>query len=512
MKRVAAYCRVSTDHEDQINSFDSQQRYFMDYIHRNPDWVLEGVYADEGLSGTSTNKRVQFNRMIESARKGNLDLIITKEVSRFARNTVDTLAYTRELRRLGVGVIFLLDNINTMEQDGELRLTLMSSIAQEESRKTSERVKWGQTRQMEQGVVFGSSLLGYDVKNGRIEINQQGAEIVKRIFHQYLYERKGSYTIARELNSDCIPSSRGNYNWSASTILKILKNEKYCGDLIQKKTYTTDFLSHKKKINRGEVPQVILRNHHTPIISRTEWEQVQKEILRRSGTVHTSGRGTFYPLSGKLKCGLCGSPMLARKKYTSYGTYIVWRCSNAVLHGATACQLRRQLRNETALDILKQTIQKLQIDESSILLDLLCSIKDNRQDSRSYTERNIRLIKARADRVLNAFLNGLITQEKFSAIQTECEQTLNQLQRKLTQLPEERDILNSIRNLLHSDDELFYSTLLDQMTLFPDGTVKVSLNGVRTLWRFQIQSKAVHYNVSVPISVNNPLASGNGME
>ena len=166
MIQVAAYCRVSTDKEDQANSFETQQRYFREWIDRNPEWMLQEIYADEGISGTNTKKRTQFNRMIRAAREGKIALIITKEVSRFARNTVDTLEYTRELRKRGIGVLFLNDNINTMDADGELRLTIMSSIAQNESRMTSDRVKWGQKRCMERGVVFGGSLLGYDVVGG----------------------------------------------------------------------------------------------------------------------------------------------------------------------------------------------------------------------------------------------------------------------------------------------------------------------------------------------------------
>ena len=196
---------MSTDKADQANSFESQQRYFQTYIQRNPEWSLQNIYADEGISGTSTRKRTQFKAMISAAREGKLDLILTKEVSRFARNTLDTLAYTRELHRYGVGVLFLIDNIDTRQQEGELRLTLMSSLAQEESRKTSQRVKWGQTRRMEQGVVFGGSLLGYDVADGMISIDSEGAKIVRQIFHKYLNERKGTAVIAREM---CIRDSQ----------------------------------------------------------------------------------------------------------------------------------------------------------------------------------------------------------------------------------------------------------------------------------------------------------------
>ena len=185
MIKVASYCRVSTDKDDQANSFETQCQYFREYIERRPDWELYEVYADEGITGTSTKKRAQFNRMINDAYEGKFQLIITKEVSRFSRNILDTIRYTRELKAIGVAVLFVTDCINTMDPDAELRLSIMASIAQEESRRTSSRVTWGQTRQMEKGVVFGQSLLGYDVKDGGIAINPEGAETVKLIFQKY---------------------------------------------------------------------------------------------------------------------------------------------------------------------------------------------------------------------------------------------------------------------------------------------------------------------------------------
>ena len=272
MLQVAAYCRVSTDKEDQANSFEAQQRYFREYIQRQPDWELQGIYADEGFSGTSTNKRVEFNKMLHAAELGQIDLIVTKEVSRFTRNTVDALQITRELRRRGVGVLFLNDSLDTRTNDGELRLTIMSSFAQDESRRTSERSKWGQMRSMEKGVVFGGSLLGYDVIGGKMTVNPEGAEVVRLIFHKYLQERKGCSTIARELREAGILSSKGNCLWSSATVTKILKNEKYCGDLIQKKTYTPDYLTHEKKYNHGKEPLVELKDHHEPIIDRETWQ------------------------------------------------------------------------------------------------------------------------------------------------------------------------------------------------------------------------------------------------
>lgn len=189
-RKVAAYCRVSTDKEDQANSFASQRLYFKRYIENHLDWELYEIFADEGISGTNTKKRKEFKRMIDCAKNGDFDLILTKEISRFARNTLDSIYYTRDLKKHGVGVIFVNDNINTLDPDAELRLAILSSIAQEESRKTSERVKWGQKRRMEQGVVFGRSMLGYDVRNGKMYLNEDGAKIIRRIFHKFVREKK----------------------------------------------------------------------------------------------------------------------------------------------------------------------------------------------------------------------------------------------------------------------------------------------------------------------------------
>lgn len=282
--RVAVYCRVSTDKEDQINSFESQKRYFAEIIGRRSEWELCGIYADEGVSGTSTAKRREFNRMMEDARAGRFDRIMTKEVSRFARNTVDALTFTRELRGRGIGVEFVNDGINTLEPDAELRLAIMGSIAQEESRKTSSRVKWGQTRRMEQGVVFGRSLLGYDVKDGQLTINQEGARIVRKIYQWYVFGGMSSAGIAKRLTEEGIRTARGNREWNSGVVIKILKNEKYCGDLLQKKTVTPDYLTHQKRTNRGQEAMVYLRDHHEPVIDRELWERARERMCRsRSG-------------------------------------------------------------------------------------------------------------------------------------------------------------------------------------------------------------------------------------
>ena len=366
MLQVAAYCRVSTDKEDQANSFEAQQRYFREYIQRQPDWELQGIYADEGFSGTSTNKRVEFNKMLHAAELGQIDLIVTKEVSRFTRNTVDALQITRELRRRGVGVLFLNDSLDTRTNDGELRLTIMSSFAQDESRRTSERSKWGQMRSMEKGVVFGGSLLGYDVIGGKMTVNPEGAEVVRLIFHKYLQERKGCSTIARELREAGILSSKGNCLWSSATVTKILKNEKYCGDVLLQKTFTDNVLTGGPKKNTGQLPQYYIENNHEGIVTKRMYRAVQAEIARRNSkscaNQRKKKRGRYnskYALSERLYCGECGSPY-KRVTWNIHGRKeIVWRCVNRVTYGTKFCHNSPSVQEEALHQTLLRAIQNL---------------------------------------------------------------------------------------------------------------------------------------------------------
>lgn len=331
--RVAAYARVSTEKDDQINSLASQKNYFADYISNQSNMELSNVYFDEGISGTQTRKRDGFNQMIKDAIGGKFNLILTKEVSRFARNTVDTLSYTRKLKEAGVGVIFTIDNIDTRDSDGELRLTIMASLAQEESRKTSERVKWGQQRRMEQGVVFGRDLLGYTVKNGILSIDAEEAPVVKAIFHKYTNEGKGVHVIARELTEEGLRPKHISL-WSDTVILRVLQNEKYVGDLCQKKTFTPDYLTHKKKYNRGDEEKIYIKDHHEAIIDRDLWNRTQAERKQRSpSAAQRSRHSNRYWCSGKICCGECGSRFVSRTKKLQAGTYKAWRCYRAANHG-----------------------------------------------------------------------------------------------------------------------------------------------------------------------------------
>lgn len=326
--RVAAYCRVSTEQDSQINSLESQKQYFSAYIENKPDWELAEIYYDEGISGTQSAKRPAFNQMIQDAFHGKINLILTKEVSRFARNTVDALSFTRKLKERHVGVIFTLDNIDTRDTDGELRLTLMASLAQEESRKTSERVKWGQKRRMEQGVVFGRDLIGYRVKNGMLLINEEEVPMVHAVFHKYTNEGKGTHVIARELLKEGFYPKYGDH-WSNVTILRMLRNEKYVGDLCQKKTYTPDYLTHKKKENNGQEEKIYLKDHHEPIIDRNLWNRTQEELKRRSPSQQQKTKySNRYWSSGKLVCSICGRHFVPRTSRRKDGTpRLSWRCS-----------------------------------------------------------------------------------------------------------------------------------------------------------------------------------------
>jgi DNA invertase Pin-like site-specific DNA recombinase len=342
MKRVCAYCRVSTEQDDQLNSLENQKRYFEEYIGRNLEWQFCGLYVDEGISGTSAEKRADFMRMIADAETHKFDLLLTKEISRFARNTLDSIFYTRKLKGLGVGVLFMNDNINTLDNDAELRLTIMSSIAQEESRKTSERVRWGQKQSMKQGVVFGNGIFGYHLKDGKLTINEDQAKTVRLIFELYL-SGKGVHLIHKELENQGFPSPSGSTKWSSVSVLGILKNEKYAGILKQKKTLTIDYLSHKKKLNRGEENYVIIENNHAPIVDKETFYEVQKEIDRRRKTTIERGRySNRYVWSGKIKCAYCNSSFKRKVDNHTNTPRVNWQCSEAAKYGKEKINARGQ--------------------------------------------------------------------------------------------------------------------------------------------------------------------------
>lgn len=512
-KRVAAYCRVSTDNEDQANSFESQQRYFRQYIERNPDWELYEIFADEGISGTNTKKRKEFNRMIACAKNGDFDLIITKEISRFARNTLDSIYYTRDLKKHGVGVIFMNDNINTLDGDAELRLAIMSSIAQEESRKTSERVKWGQKRQMEQGVVFGRSMLGYDVEGGKMTINEEGAKVVRLIFHKFVNEGKGTHVIARELREEGINPMRVK-EWSNTVILRVIRNEKYCGDLVQKKTYTPDFLSHEKKYNRGQEEFVIIKDHHEPIISRELFDEANRILdaksLSQEGKAKHSNR---YPFSGKIKCGCCGSSYVARYKSRKDGSrYKAWRCHEAAKHGSPHIDKAGNqvgctglsIRNEDATHIMYLVTKELKYNREKITNNLISIIKsiiamDTTGTDVEKLKSQIKTIEDKRTKLIDIYMSGDITKEEFTAARSKCDAEIAQLQSVIDSIDKQQAMIKQQQELVREISEAineivggveyeddFYKQLLDKMVVIDKDNIDVYLNLFPIKWSYTV--------------------------
>ena len=541
MIKVASYCRVSTDKDDQANSFESQQRYFRAYIDRQPEWELYQIYADEGITGTSTKKRAAFNQMIADARMGKFERILTKEVSRFSRNILDTIAYTRELKALGVGVLFLNDGISTLEPDAELRLSIMGSIAQEESRKTSSRVKWGQTRRMEQGVVFGRSLLGYDVKDGRLTVNPEGAELVRLIFHKYGVEKKGTTVIARELREAGYRTHRGGIRWNGSCIVKLLKNEKYVGDLIQKKTITPDYLTHAKKANHGEEELVIIRDHHPPIIDRELWDVVQEELKNRNRNgALGAGHSNRYIFSGKLKCGECGASFVSRQRKRKDGSLSRrWSCYSAVNEGGihvdpqgnrVGCDVRMALRDEVAMDMLRQALRTLRLDAgglidsvTAIALEAIRAGKQSGGERRESLELRLEQLSRKREAALDAFFSRDITREEMRRMTGRYDQEAAELRERLARTGARSesscekaalrdDIRRRVAGLVNGegDSEIFCKTILDHMVVYRDQRVEVRLNLLPQTWCFVLErlKQTAQNDPDIPISVSRPLSSG----
>lgn len=333
---VCAYCRVSTDERDQRNSLVSQQKFFETYFNRHPNWNNVRIFADEGLSGTSLEKRDQFNEMLALARVGGIDLILTKEVSRFSRNVQDLLNIVEELRDRGIYIWFLSDDINTESNDYREKLSIAGQSAEQESLRTSRRVRWGQMQQMERGRVFGrKEMFGYNIITDELDqqhfvIIPEEAEIVKKIFHWFSMG-DGTYRIAKRLEQMGIKTKRYKNGWTNTVILRILRNEKYVGDLAQGKTWTPDPLKHKKKYNRGESASFYTRDHHpeAAIIDRDLWDKVQAILDEKAPSEEVKAKhANRYWTSGKIFCGCCGGRYVSMRKKQKTVPYKAWVCYN----------------------------------------------------------------------------------------------------------------------------------------------------------------------------------------
>jgi DNA invertase Pin-like site-specific DNA recombinase len=347
--RAAAYCRVSTDQEEQLTSYEAQVAYYTDKIMSNPEWTLAGIFADEGITGTSVKKRTNFLRMIRLCRKGKIDIILTKSISRFARNTVDCLNYIRELKELGIAVIFENENINTMKADTEIIITMLAGFAQAQSESISQNVRWGKRQAFKSGKVSFqySRIYGYERgENDKPRVVPEQAAVVRRIFQSYL---AGSSVpdIKRMLEAEGIAAAGGKPQWSVGALQYMLRNEKYCGDALLQKTFVENCISKKTRKNNGELPKYLVQNHHEAIIDRTLFEKVQAEIARRAGKRKVSdktsktGQSKYsgrYALTELLICGNCGTPY-KRVTWSKRGKKkIVWRCISRLDYGTKYCK------------------------------------------------------------------------------------------------------------------------------------------------------------------------------
>ena len=365
--RVAAYCRVSTELEEQESSYEAQVEYYTRKIQETENWKLAGIYADDGKSATNTKKRDDFKAMIKDAESGKIDMILTKSVSRFARNTVDSLLTIRKLKEKNVAVVFEKEGVNTLDGTGEILITILSSLAQEESRNISENTRWGVVRKFEKGkvIVNHNKFMGYTKnENGDLVIVPKEAEIVRLVFRLYL-EGYSAGKIAKYLEEQKIKTATGLEKWHDTVVLKMLRNEKYMGDALLQKTYTVDFMTKKKVMNKGIVPQYYVEDDHEAIIPKDLFYRVQEELARRASVNKSavtrkknmkSKYSSEYALTGILLCGECGQEYRRVTWARNGKKKIVWRCSNRLTNGTKYCKdsvtLEEGILNRTVMEAI----------------------------------------------------------------------------------------------------------------------------------------------------------------
>lgn len=339
-KRVAAYARVSSGKDAQLHSLSAQISYYNRYIGSRGDWELAGIYADEAMTGTKDN-RPEFQRMLADCRLGKIDMVITKSITRLARNTVTLLETARELKDLVIDIYFEKENIHTLSADGELMLTLLASFAQEESRSASENMKWRIRKKFEQGLSTTCNILGYRLENGVFRIIPEEAEIVRQIYDYYL-SGMGINAIAKKLRRMEVPTKR-NSEWSKNSVYHILRQEKYTGNLLLQTTYRKDHISKKQAINHGELPMYYVANSHEAIIDKDTFERVQQEIMRRKGIYSYQSKTESHLFTSLILCGYCGKHFI--RKFTAsgkkYAKKPVWCCKTAMNYGKDACPAQR---------------------------------------------------------------------------------------------------------------------------------------------------------------------------
>lgn len=376
--RVAAYCRVSTNDEEQLTSYEAQKTYYTDKIMTNPEWTMAGIFADEGISGVSTAKRTEFNRMIRRCRQGKIDVVMVKSISRFARNTLDCIKYIRALKTLGVAVIFEKENINTLEMDSELLLTMMGAFAQAESESMGANVRWGMREAMRSGKanLRIDALYAYEKgEDGKPKIIPEQAEVVRKIYERFL-AGQSLRMIRDSLEAEGVPTIKGQKKWNPAVIKSILTNEKYCGDVLRQKTFIEDTISKKVIKNTGQLPMYLIQNHHEGIVTREMFNAAQAELARRNARKAPSqkqaptGRAKYsakYALSDRLICGECGT-LHRRCVWTHHGKRrIVWRCISRLDYGTRYCHNAPTIDEKPLQDAILAAINSVMSRKSALV-------------------------------------------------------------------------------------------------------------------------------------------------
>ncbi len=476
-RRVAIYARVSTEHEAQISALGNQIQYYDEKLKQHPDWTLVERYIDEGITGTSIHKRPNFLRMLKDAESGKFDLIVTREVSRFARNTVDTLQETRKLKKMGVEVYFTEDNIWTFkDDDGELKLTIMATLAQNESKKISQRVKAGQQITFQNGVFYGNgNILGYDKVGKDMVINEEQAKTVRLIFDLYL-KGYGSKKIKYELEKLGRVTSTGLNRWSESYIIRVLRNSFYCGTIVYRKQFVPDYLEQKHKKNNGEVEQVIVEGRHTPIISKEVFEKVQEKLKDNAKLIVSSNtsrgignRGKESIWGKKLVCK-CGSSF-NRKIYHKHKDGNTWcyQCYKQIQTGTIQTRLNKGLSiegicdskmiPEWKLNMMSQRIFDTIWKDKDVILEITNNYLDNaiKKINDEDDPNELDLLRKRKDninsklnRLLDSYLNEIISKDDFVEKRKELEKEIKDVNELITELEKKPVAKNTLIDKLNS--------------------------------------------------------------
>ena len=446
--RVAAYCRVSTDDDEQLGSFESQKLYYEEKISANKEWVNAGIFADEAITGTKTDKRSGFQEMISRCQNGEIDMILTKSISRFARNTVDTLNHVRMLRDRNIAVFFEQENINTLDMNGELLLTIMSSLAQQEVESLSQNVKMGLQMKMKRGELIGfNGCFGYDYdpETKTISVNEAEAEVVRMIYDLYL-QGYGTTTIAKRLMDLGIKNKKGEVSWKTHGVMGIIKNEKYKGDVLLGKTFTTDPISKRRLANFGEENQYYIRDHHEPIVSREIWDAAEQIRNKRaqSRVIETTGNRERYTrqyaFSSMCECAYCGHKLTRRTRHSS-SIYEkpVWQCMNATKNGIANCPNCKAIDEEILEGAFVDAFKLLAGNFDEVLDVVLSYVEDsaNNDDNirkRQQIDKDISALESRKSRMTDMLIDGTITKEVF-------DEKMLEFKRKIHVLSDKRQLL-----------------------------------------------------------------------